>query len=185
MANPYSEAWSRGEVAKDQQAPLYGYAAGGAAGIAAAHYVGKVEIPKNLKPDMLTAAVTEGRTALRDGKTAYQAGSTAKASLVGATKGAEKQTVNAALETVGKAIKDAPKNTEAEKTALKALKSERTMLRAGKWGAVAGAALVTGTVVAGVAGERIKRRAQRDELAAQSWVGYEESRRGMGGGLAR
>jgi hypothetical protein len=96
-----------------------------------------------------------------------------------------KQSVNTTLETLGKAIKDAPKGTETEKAALKVLKSERNLVRAGKWGAVAGAALVTGTVVAGVAGEKIKRRAQRDELASQSWVGYEESRRGMGGGLAR
>jgi hypothetical protein len=184
MANPYSEAWSRGEVAKDQQAPLYGYAAGGAAGIAAAHYVGKVEIPKDL--NAFKTASDAAREQLRNGGTAYQAASNAKSTITTSMmKEGGKQSVNTTLETLGKAIKDAPKGTETEKAALKVLKSERNLVRAGKWGAVAGAALVTGTVVAGVAGEKIKRRAQRDELASQSWVGYEESRRGMGGGLAR
>ncbi len=174
MANPYSEAWSRGEVAKDQQAPLYGYAAGGAAGIAAAHYVGNVKIPDGGYKNALTAAKTE----------LTGSGNVFKAVSDGAGKlNKPNISVNDAIKGLGEQAKDLAKNEA--KDAAKSLTRRQNLLRAGKWGAVAGAALVTGTVVAGVAGERIKRRAQRDELAAQSWVGYEESRRGMGGGLAR
>jgi hypothetical protein len=177
MANPYSEAWSRGEVEKDQQTPYYGTGGAIAGGLVAAHYVGKA--PAGGYREAWSAA----REALKakDGTlgSAWQAGKTALES--------QKTTINEALKGADKAVAAAAKNTAdtAAQAAAKTAKTNSGILRAGKWGAVAGAALVTGTVVAGVAGEKIKRRAQRNELAAQSWVGYEESRRSMGGGLAR
>ena len=181
MNGIYSEAYARGEVEKNQQAPVY-YAAGAVAGgVTAAHYVGKVEIPKDLK--VFNAASDAAREQLRNGGTAYQAASTAK-STIKTGLDAGKQSVNTTLETLGKAIKDAPKNSEADKALLKTLKSERALVRAGKWGAIAGAAFVTGSVFGAFGGEKAKRRSERAELS-NGWVGYEESRRGMGGGLAR
>ena len=177
MANPYSEAWSRGEVEKDQQTPYYGTGGAIAGGLVAAHYVGKAPAGG------YRAALGAARDALKaEGGTlgsAWQAGKTALES--------QKTTINEALKANGKTIAEGAKGTanEAAKVAANTAKTNNGVLRAGKWGAIAGAAVVTGTVFASVAGEKIKRRAQRNELAAQSWVGYEESRRGMGGGLAR